>query len=180
MNKAIFSFTKSFLIQIPLYYALASTPLLAKQKIYQWTDKEGIRQFTTIPPPKNCTTESCIAIHQEFKDYLNKNRDKIKRQNEDHKRQQQRLELKATTLFKGEVICSKNYHIKEYFNQKKAQKYLIKKRKCHYLVRDTKYSFVEADGDFSKVRLYLKGDKSITRWVKSELIVIPQNKKGSD
>lgn len=142
-------------------------------KIYQWTDAEGVRQFTKIPPPLSCKTDSCRKIHRDFTNYVNRNKPIIEQQMKDKKEQEHREKLKKTTIFKGEIFCNRLSYIKEYYRVDDAKKFLIKDRKCFHLVRDTKYSFIEKSKDYAKIRLYLKGDKSITRWIKKDLIVEP-------
>ncbi|MBF0265702.1 MAG: hypothetical protein HQL46_10555 [Gammaproteobacteria bacterium] len=144
--------------------------------LYQWKDDEGVSQFSSIPPPISCLTDSCKNIHKKLKVKIE---NKIKIESALTARKEQlakEKELKGTTLVKGTGICRDVPSLDEYANVEDARKFLIEEQKCQLVEENTKYSFISRRKNFAKIRLYLSDGKSDIKWIESKYIIIPKNK----
>ena len=165
----------SYKIIILSSLCLHSSYILATS-YHEWKDNEGVKQFSNLPPPISCISDSCLKIHQKTKDDIEYKKRQAQQQLEYEQRIAKENKIKQKSLVKGVAYCNDNSSAEEYANVEEARRFLIQENKCQLVEESIKYSFIRRRQKLSKIRLYLLDGKSAITWVETKNIVIPKKK----
>ncbi len=183
-------------ILLPLFlsfYLVNIQPIYAG-KIYKWLDVEGIKQFSHNPPPKTCKTTSCIKLNKKITKQLRRKKqveqgrieaDRTRQEELELERKRQKLrqqqeiiklvppsesERQKTFLDVHTIICISFNNMREYKNVKQARKYLERDKHCIKTSDEMEYTMIEKQELFSNIRIYLKDESSLEKWVETQYL----------
>jgi len=141
---------------IMLLFSLLAAPLLGAQKLYTWTDENGVLHITEQPPPKSAKVEDIMTYKErtpEELEAIEREKDNIRREfkKQEQLDQAQEAQLKAKQADKqaekAKDKAEKEYdYNKEYIKRLSSTKQKRKqfRKKIERLKKETEESFSEA------------------------------------
>ena len=147
---------KFFIAAAFVLFSLFAAPLLGAQKLYTWTDANGVLHITEQPPPKSAKVEDVMTFKErtpEELEAIEREKDNIRREFERREQldQEQEAQLKAKQADKqaekAREKAEKEYdYNKEYIKRLSSTKQKRKqfRKKIERLKKETEESFSEA------------------------------------
>ena len=147
---------KSFIAAAVMLFSLFTASLLGAQRLYTWTDENGVLHITDHPPPQRAQIEEVVTYKERTPEELNaiqRRKDKLRRELEQEKQQDDSrdAQLKAQeadeeaqkALEQAEKEYEKN---KAYIDRLSNRSWKRKqfRKKINRLKKETEESFAEA------------------------------------
>jgi len=137
-----------FIASAILLFSLFAATILGAQKLYTWTDENGVLHITEQPPPKSAKVEDVVTYKErtpEELEAIERNKDNIRRefgQAQLDREQEARLKAKqAEEQAKKEYEYNQEY-IKRLSSTKRKRRQF--RKKIERLKKETEQSFDEA------------------------------------